>query len=270
MGWAKYQEDIVSRWVNDNHRRAPRAQAAKAPVRASITKSKGAKAPKQERKMSKLKEFTMSSARPLPVIVLADISGSMSANGKIDALNDAVAEMISTFAEEDDSRAEIHVSVITFGRSGAAIHKPLRQASDTVWEPMEASGRTPMGEAFALAQQMIEDRKTVPSRAYRPTLVLVSDGVPTDDWRGPLEKLLASERASKAMRFAMGIGADADTETLTAFLANDEGRVFEAHEAREIKNFFRWVTMSVTTRSRSSNPNSVVMVEPTDLDDFDF
>jgi len=117
---------------------------------------------------------------------------------------------------------------------------------------------------------MIEDRETVPSRAYRPTLVLVSDGVPTDDWRTPLATLLTSERASKATRFAMGVGADADRETLTAFLANDEGRVFEAHEAREIKNFFRWVTMSVTTRSRSANPNSVVMVEPTDLDEFDF
>jgi len=95
--------------------------------------------------MSKLKEFTMSSARPLPVIVLADVSGSMSANGKIDALNDAVSEMIATFAEEDDARAEIHVSVIAFGGGGASIHKPLRPARETRWEPMAASGRTPMG-----------------------------------------------------------------------------------------------------------------------------
>lgn len=264
MGWAKYQEDIVSRWVNDNHaRRAPKADATPA-------QRKGTAVPKQEKHMSKLKEFTMSSARPLPVIVLADVSGSMSANGKIDALNDAVSEMIATFAEEDDTRAEIHVSVIAFGGGGASIHKPLRPARETRWEPMSASGRTPMGEAFELARAMVEDRETVPSRAYRPTLVLVSDGVPTDDWRTPLATLLTSERASKATRFAMGVGADADRETLTAFLANDEGRVFEAHEAREIKNFFRWVTMSVTTRSRSANPNSVVMVEPTDLDEFDF
>ena len=267
MGWAKYQEDIVSRWVNDNH---GRRAVATPPARAAAGQRNGAAVPKQEKQMSKLKEFTMSSARPLPVIVLADVSGSMSANGKIDALNDAVSEMIATFSEEDDSRAEIHVSVIAFGRTGASLHKPLSPAGETQWERMEASGRTPMGEAFDLARTMVEDRDTISSRAYRPTLVLVSDGVPTDDWRGPLEELLKSERASKATRFAMGIGADADHETLAAFLANDEGRVFEAHEAREIKNFFRWVTMSVTTRSRSANPNSVVMVEPTDLDDFDF
>ncbi len=220
--------------------------------------------------MSKLKEFTMSSARPLPVILLADVSGSMSENGKIQALNDAVSEMIAAFAEEEDSRAEIHVSVITFGSGGATVHKPLRPAKETQWEPMQAYGRTPMGEAFGVARAMLEDRDTIPSRAYRPTLVLVSDGVPTDDWRGPLEGLLKSERASKATRFAMGIGADADNETLAAFLASDEGRVFEAHEARQIKSFFRWVTMSVTTRSRSASPNTPITVEPTDLDDFDF
>lgn len=270
MGWAKYQEDIVSRWVNDNYQRKHQPQGAKRPALLGSTVPRGDTASKKEKKMSKLKEFTMSSARPLPVIVLADVSGSMSANGKIESLNDAVAEMIETFSEEDDSRAEIHVSVITFGNKGATLYKPLRPANATDWEPMEASGRTPMGQAFELAQQMIEDRDAIPSRAYRPTLVLVSDGVPTDDWRGPLERLLQSDRASKAMRFAMGIGADADHGTLKAFLANDEGRVFEAHEARQIKNFFRWVTMTVTTRSRSTNPNSVVMVEPTDLDSFDF
>jgi uncharacterized protein YegL len=264
MGWAKYQEDIVSRWVSDNHvRRQAQAEAVSA-------KRKSTAAPKQERQMSKLKEFTMSSARPLPVIVLADVSGSMSANGKVGALNDAVSEMIATFAEEEETRAEIHVSVIAFGSGGASLHKPLRPARETRWEPMSASGRTPMGEAFEMARAMLEDRETIPSRAYRPTLVLVSDGVPTDDWRTPLATLLTSERASKATRFAMGIGADADHETLTAFIAKDEVRVFEAHEAREIKNFFRWVTMSVTTRSRSANPNSVVMVQPIDLDQFDF
>lgn len=220
--------------------------------------------------MSKLKEFAMASARPLPVIVLADVSGSMGTNGKITALNEAIAEMIATFAEEDDSRAEIHVSVVTFGGSAASVHKPLAPAEKVSWEAMTAKGRTPMGQAFTLAKEMIEDKNVIPSRAYRPTVVLVSDGVPTDDWENPLKDMLVSERSSKSMRLAMAIGEDADKKTLSAFLDDPEGRVFEAHEAREIKKFFRWVTMSVTSRSQSANPNSVVAIEPTDLDDFDF
>jgi len=220
--------------------------------------------------MSRLREFTTTVARPLPVIVLADVSGSMAANGKIDTLNDAVAEMIKTFAEEEDTRAEIHLAIITFGADGAKLHKPLKPASETTWEKMDATGSTPMGDAFSIVQKLIEDHQIIPSRAYSPTIVLVSDGVPTDDWETPLASLLNSERASKAARFAMGIGDDADKETLKAFLGNSEARVFEANAAREIKTFFRWVTMSVASRSRSANPNSIVAIEPTDLDDFDF
>lgn len=220
--------------------------------------------------MSKLKDFTMASARPLPVIILADISGSMSMDGKIDVLNEAVAEMISTFAGEGDAHAEIHASVITFGGSAAKLHKELQSADLIAWESMAAAGRTPMGSAFTLAREMVESKEIIPSRAYRPTLVLVSDGIPTDDWQKPLQDLLGSERASKAMRFAMGIGADADNVSLQAFLGDSGGRVFEAHEAREIKKFFRWVTMSVTTRSQSTNPNMAVEIDLADLNELDF
>jgi uncharacterized protein YegL len=220
--------------------------------------------------MSQLKDFTASTARPLPVILLADVSGSMGANGKIDTLNTAVKEMIETFAGEDDSRAEIHVAVVTFGQGGARLHQALTPASGLKWQQMAASGGTPLGGALEVVTGMLEDRQQVPGRAYRPALVLVSDGQPTDSWEEPLKKLLGSERASKATRFALGIGADADKAMLKAFLADAEGRVFEAHEARQVRQFFRWVTMSVTARSRSSNPNSAVAVSPTDLGELDF
>ena len=217
--------------------------------------------------MPSLKEFTVASARPLPVILLADVSGSMAADGKIEALNRAVAEMQATFAEEEDERAEIHLAVVTFGGT-AALHTPLTPASDVRWTPMEADGRTPLGAALDIATDLVEDRERVPSRAYRPTLVLVSDGLPNDEWEGPLKRLLGSERAAKAERFALGIGADADHDMLRRFLDDPEGRVFEAHEGREIRKFFQWVTMSVTSRSRSTEPNRTADIDPPDLDDF--
>lgn len=276
MGWAKYWQDIISRRVQDNQSTAKMKVAAPKPANKAgpivvVDNPKIVRQSQSEGKeMSKLNEFAMASARPLPVIILADVSGSMAANGKITALNDAIAEMIGTFAEEDDSRAEIHVSVVTFGGAAASVHKALTPADKVCWGAMSANGRTPMGQAFALVKEMIEDKNVIPSRAYRPTVVLVSDGVPTDDWEQPLREFLVSERASKSMRLAMAIGEDADKKTLSTFLNDPEGRVFEAHEAREIKKFFRWVSMSVTSRSRSANPNSAVAFEPTDLDDFDF
>lgn len=257
MGWAKYQEDIVSRWVNDNHaRRAPKTDA-------TLSQRKGTVVPKQEKHMSKLKEFTVSSARPLPVIVLADVSGSMEEDGKIQALNYAVREMIDAFQDESDLRAEIHISVITFGGQ-SRVHLPLVSARDASWSDLGASGSTPMGAAFDLARQMIEDKAAVPGRAYRPTIVLVSDGQPTDAWQPPLEALLGSERGGKAFRMALAIGADADPAVLQAFLADPEARVYRDDEARQIRQFFQLVTMSVSARSRSANPNSAPVGLPND------
>lgn len=216
-----------------------------------------------------LSEPTLASPRPLPVLLLADTSGSMAAAGKIDALNAAVAEMIASFGEEDEPRVQIHVAVITFGEV-ARVHLPLTPAAGLRWQPLAASGRTPLGAALGLATALLEDRQQIPSRSYRPTIVLVSDGIPTDEWRAPLASLLASERAAKASRHAMAIGDDADHAVLREFLGDPGAHLFAAHEARSIRQFFRWVTMTVVSRSRSVNPNHLVTAPPIDLADLDF
>jgi uncharacterized protein YegL len=216
----------------------------------------------------KPEEFTVSESRPLPVILLLDSSGSMEGD-KISILNAAVREMLQSFASEDDISAAIHVGVIQFGRT-VGWHQPLLPVEDVIaqWSDLAASGKTPLGQALTLLRESLDDRNIISSRAYRPTIVLVSDGKPTDDWGGPMTDLLSSPRASKAARFAMGIGADADPVVLTQFIGSAGGtRVFEAHEASRIQKFFRFVTMSVTTRTRSGNPNQII---PADPDDYDF
>lgn len=259
MGWAKYQEDVVSRQVNDQYAGRDASKPQSAPTAPPQTRGESPKP--EEKKMSKLKEFTTQTARPLPVILLADVSGSMGVAGKIQALNHAVREMIETFQDESDLRAEIQVSVITFGGQ-SRVHLPLSPARAASWSDLGANGGTPMGAAFELVRQMVEDKTTVPGRAYRPTIVLVSDGQPTDEWQQPLQALLGSERGGKAFRMALAIGEDADITVLQAFLANPEARVYRAEEARQIRQFFQLVTMSVSARSRSANPNSAPLGQP--------
>lgn len=219
--------------------------------------------------MNKLKVFTSAVARPLPVIVLADTSGSMSENGKIEALNTALNDMVTGFAEEEQGRAEIHVAVITFG-GVAQVHVDLVPAAKVILRPLDASGKTPMGGAFDLARGLVEDQQKIPGRAYTPAIVVVSDGQPTDEWEPALVRLLRSERAKKAQRFALGIGVDADVTVLRRFVSNPEGKVYGAADARQIKSFFRWVTMSVATRSRSTTPDSSAVADfpPSDLDEL--
>lgn len=259
MGFAKYHEDLVSRYVNDNR------------DRAEVTPQKPI--PKGDKHMTDLKQFQVTAPRPLPVIVLADVSGSMAADGKIEALNLALRDMVKAFGEQSRIRAEIQVGLITFGGSGARSHLPLAPAHQvTHLSSLQAEGATPLGQALGLATQLLEDRDLIPGRAYRPVLVLVSDGMPTDDWAPALEKLRASERAEKATRFAMAIGADADEKMLKSFANDKEAPLFKANNARDIHRFFQAVTMSVATKSQSPNPNQATALLIPDLpeDELDF
>ena len=128
-----------------------------------------------------------------------------------------------------------------------------------------------MGAAFELARQLLEDKDRIPSRSYRPILILISDGQPTDDWEVPFKSLCSSERAQKATRIAMAIGPDADEAMLKEFANDAEAPIFKAHNARDIHRFFRAVTMSVTVRTASQNPDqtSTFVVPPPDDDSLD-
>ncbi len=260
MGFAKYMEDDLSRYHGRTvvrEREHERFRPNAGPEQGNEHINRHGKMIMSEHKPSRrMKDFTLAQPKPLPVIVLADASGSMSENGKIEALNQALKDMIHTFATESRVKAEIQVGLIIFGGTDARIHLPLAPAHQIVnVTPLRAEGATPMGQAFDLARDLLENRDLIPARAYRPALILVSDGLPTDDWERPFKALQASERAQKTSRFAMSIGDDADDEMLAQFGNDREAHVFKAHEARDIHRFFRAVTMSVTSRTVSANPD---------------
>ena len=202
-------------------------------------------------------QFTVSTAKPLPVLLLLDTSGSMSGD-KIASLNQAVREMLGTFSKEGSQDLFITVAVITFG-GVAAVHTPPSAAAQVHWHELNADGGTPMGEAIAIAKQLIEDREQIPSRAYRPTVVLVSDGQPTDEWQKPLQAFIKGGRSSKCDRMSMAIGSDADEAVLTTFIQGTPHALYMAANAGQIHEFFRRVTMSITQRAASKTPNEIPM-----------
>ena len=201
------------------------------------------------------KKFTTPTAKPLPVVLLLDVSYSMSGD-KIENLNKAVEDMLDTFAQEEKMETEILVSVITFGNQ-VELHVPYTKASQVQWQDLQAIGMTPMGAALKMAKAMIEDKETTPSRAYRPTIVLVSDGQPNDSWKSPLDDFISEGRSSKCDRMAMAIGCDADETVLKRFIEGTPHDLFYAENSKQLHEFFQRVTMSVTMRTLSKNPNAV-------------
>jgi uncharacterized protein YegL len=168
----------------------------------------------------------------------------MREDDKIDVLNDSVTEMIEELTSVDAGHEFITLSIITFGGESANVVTNNVPISDIEFTSLKARGRTPMGDALRVTRELIEDRQAFPSRAYRPTLALVSDGIPTDpSWESELEHLLKSERGAKTTRFALAIGADADRQLLGRFSGAE---VHEASEAAQIRNFLKFVTTTIT------------------------
>ncbi len=206
--------------------------------------------------------FTVAKAKPLPVVLLLDVSTSMNGD-KINQLNAAVKEMVLDFAAAEKNETEILVSIITFGAE-VLLHTPYTSAKDIEWQDMQVSGATPMGTAFSMAKAMIEDKEVTPSRAYRPTIVLVSDGEPSDSWQQPLRALVNEGRSQKCDRMAMAIGGEASNTVLNEFISGTENKVITAQDASQIQECFKFVTMSVTTRTNSQNANIIPKSEEID------
>ncbi|MGW9214184.1 vWA domain-containing protein [Embleya sp. NPDC055664] len=222
--------------------------------------------------MATTSRFTAAKARPLPVLVLADVSGSMNEPAdKINVLNDCVRRMLDDFGKADIGRGAIHVGVIAFSGAGAYLHQELVPATQAAWTDMDAQGGTPLGAALSLAHDLLDDESVVPARAFAPTLVLVSDGRPTDEWEEALDRLLTSRKGSRAHRLAVAIGPDMTEEAkavLRRFVDDEAGGVFEAHDVTRLQQYFRWVTITVTQQAQSTRPDRTPVLSPDDLSDF--
>jgi uncharacterized protein YegL len=184
--------------------------------------------------------------RPLHFIWIADCSGSMGVDGKIQALNTAIKEAIpnmQTVADENPN-AQVLVRAIKFS-SGAQWHvSQPTDIADFKWTDLNADGVTDMGKALS----MVADQLKIPpmtDRALPPVLVLISDGQPTDDYASGIKALMDQPWGKKAVRIAIAIGEDADTEVLQKFIGHPELKPLQANNPEALVKHIKWVSTAV-------------------------
>lgn len=193
----------------------------------------------------------LATPRPLPVIVLADVSGSMSVEGKLDVLDASIELLARDLAERTLEEDPFKLAVIAFGGEEARLVAPPTPVGEVSWAPLSAGGGTPLGSALALARNLLEASSGAPTA----TLVLATDGRPTDAWKPELQALLDCEAGGRALRVAIAIGADADGTALRAFVGEERAHILAAHEAGEIVERFRDVAQIVApATARGARP----------------
>lgn len=200
--------------------------------------------------------------KAMPIMLILDVSGSMQGD-KIQSLNEAVKAMLKSFADEMQHDEFIYkVAIIKFSTKAEVVHgfddpaHILEQYHD-----LTAFGQTWLGDALAKGKAMLEDRNIVPSYWYRPAVVLLSDGKPCGEsrtyWEEQLNQFCNEGRSGrKTQRFSIALGADADEKTLAHFAGSQEG-VLRAQNAVDLHKMFQQVTMTVSQRYHSANPNDI-------------
>ena len=192
-----------------------------------------------------------------PVTLLLDTSTSMQ-GAPIRELQEGVQQFISAMQEDDMARYSVELSITTFGNGVEQIQDFTEVANISAPEKIQAYGNTPMGEALDKAldnlqsQQKLYAANGIP--AYKPWLVLMSDGMPTDEWKYAAQRACDKALAGKLLFLGIGIG-QVDLENFAQILPDNCPP--KRLQGLKFNEFFTWLSDSLSQVSRSADGHTV-------------
>ena len=186
--------------------------------------------------------------RRLPVYLLLDTSGSMYGE-PIEAVKNGVQTLISTLRSDPYALETAYISIITFN-SSAQQDVPLTELSAFQQPNITAGGCTALGEALQLLSQKIKTEVTKTTAEvkgdWRPLVFIMTDGEPTDSITAGMA---AFKQQKCGIVVACAAGQGANTNTLKQITENVVQ--LDTADSATIKAFFKWVSASISTSSKS-------------------
>jgi uncharacterized protein YegL len=191
-----------------------------------------------------------------PIMLLLDVSNSM--EGEPHQQLEAGLRVFANYLREDTlSRRRVEVGICTFGDESLELW-PFVQAMD--FEPPELTlrGTTPMGAALRTGLQAVEDRiqehMDEGRSYYRPWMLLISDGAPTDEWLTAAKLIQQAEKEQRLHFIAVGV-EEADMDVLGRI----SNRSAKKLAGLNFSKLFRWVSKGLISVSHSGTGERVTM-----------
>ena len=180
-----------------------------------------------------MREYAGTDRPSLVVFLLIDTSKSMEGN-RIGSVNDAMYSILPELREISDSNpdAEIKLAVMTFS-SGCEWKTETPMSLDKYeWSELNADGVTDLGAACRELESKLHRNTFLTSKGghFAPVVILITDGVPTDDYVGGLKVLKKNSWFDRAIKVALGV-ADAKMGTLLQFTDNIESAILLENHA---------------------------------------
>lgn len=183
-------------------------------------------------------------------LLLLDTSGSMSGD-PIRNLNSAINIFKNDVMKDEKTRNIVDIAVVEFNDETNIIQEfvPIGELNPVA---LEAGGMTSMADAISTAIDMVDDRSrfyfTTGTVPYKPWIVLISDGGPTDDpgdFDNAVRKIQDHEENGKVKVFALGVeGYDSQT------LHRIAGKKVMKLEGHSFEGFFDWLNKSMRNMSK--------------------
>ena len=154
-------------------------------------------------------------AQALPVVLMLDTSASM-AGERIHELTRAVEQFLEQLKSIQSDDVAVLLSIITFD-STATVFVPLTPVAELSSLPrFVASGGTSLGAGLRLLASQFRDPSYIPRSSRNPSIVIMTDGYATDDWRVALDALNSTPLGRRSKIICVALGRDADVSMLQA------------------------------------------------------
>lgn len=185
------------------------------------------------------------SSRILEFVLIIDNSTSMNKNNKASSLNKAIRTSIEIMKSESDKNpnVELKFSSLLFSTQIQWLYKRMN-INDVKWEDIVPKGETRTGLAMKELTNFLSVDQ-MPKRGLPPILILITDGKPGDNYIKELNSLLTLPWAIKAVKLGIGIGEDADFNSLSKFINSDEIKPFRANNANQLIDYIKWASTTL-------------------------
>ena len=184
-----------------------------------------------------------------PCMLLLDTSGSMGGE-LIRQLNAGINTLKMELEMDPLAAKRVEVAMVTFGP--VSYESDFQTVDHFYPKQLVASGDTPIGAAITLGIDLVNKRKELYKQRgvgyYKPWIILITDGAPTDAWGHAAQLVKDGERDNRFAFFAIGVeGANFDV------LGQLSVRQPLKLRGLAFREFFLWLSGSLKTVS-SKNP----------------